>query len=239
MLILNLPKSFKIGDTIDYRTPDETMRITWRDARTLVIEPDDVRVLLFREGGGGPEELAMFTATDKGVDPSEYSINVLRPAEYEPEAPAILIDARRRRVRLIQIKPSAISYTLLDGEERLAMAHYRRVQLGHGDVMFYLPAAAYWSGCLQPEHRHFFKIGDDVSEPHAWRALVTCSGIYTADRHKYKSNFKRMVQFIDEPTARALTDAALEKVELMAAALSGQAVPRWRPWDTAPNPKTG
>jgi hypothetical protein len=90
MLILNLPKSFKIGDTINYRTPNETMRITWRDARTLVIEPDDVRTLLLREAGGGPDELALFAATDKGVDPSEYSVDVLRPdpdAEYDISIP--------------------------------------------------------------------------------------------------------------------------------------------------------
>jgi hypothetical protein len=147
---------------------------------------------------------------------------------YEPEAPAILIDAKQRQVRMIQIKRSAIPGVLLAGEERLTMAHYRQTQLDGGDVMFHLMATAYWCGCLQPEHSYFFKIGE-VPEPHSWRALITSSvNSNFIDLHK----FRRMVQFIDEPTARALTDAALEKAENMTAALTGRAVPRWRPWET-------
>jgi hypothetical protein len=151
---------------------------------------------------------------------------------HELEAPAILIDAKRRRVRMIQIKRSAIAQVLLEGEERLTMAHYRQTHLGHGDMMFYLLATAYWCGCLQPEHHYFFKI-DGVGEPHAWRALVMSGGGSNfPELHK----LRRLVQFIDEPTARAMTDAALEKVEAIAGALSGQAVQRWRPWETTSPP---
>jgi hypothetical protein len=151
---------------------------------------------------------------------------------HELEAPAILIDAVRRRVRKIQIKRSEIAHVLLKGEERLAIEHYRQSQLGYGDVMFYLPATVYWCGGLQPEHRYFFKI-KGVSEPYSWRALVMSTGHSTFDLRE----FKRMVQFIDEPTARTMTDVALEKVENMTAALFGKAVQRWRPWETEENAK--
>jgi hypothetical protein len=174
-------------------------------------------------------------AIKKGSERMMSMLDVLETViGHELEAPAVLIDAKRRHVRMIQIKRSAIAHVLLEDEERLAMEHYRHVQLGHGDVMFYLLATAYWCGCLQPEHRYFFKM-EGVGEPHAWRALIMSGGDSTFDLRE----FKRMVQFIDEPTARAMTDAALEKVESMAAALSGQAVQRWRPWETnnASNPE--
>jgi hypothetical protein len=80
MLILHLPKTFKIGDTIDYRTPNETVQITWRDAKTIVIEPDDARIVLFAEVmEEQPEPVRMICATDKGVAPSEYRVYHLDP----------------------------------------------------------------------------------------------------------------------------------------------------------------
>jgi hypothetical protein len=77
MLILNLPKTFKIGDTIDYRTPNETVQITWRDAETIVIEPDDARTILFAEVmEEEPEPVLIISATDKDVTPDNYDVAV-------------------------------------------------------------------------------------------------------------------------------------------------------------------
>jgi hypothetical protein len=44
--------------------------------------------------------------------------------------------------------------------------------------------------------------------------------------------YRRIVQFIDEPKAPTKTDAHLAKAERIAEALSGQAVQRWRSWET-------
>jgi hypothetical protein len=142
--------------------------------------------------------------------------------------PGILIDPQRRQVQAIEIIRSEeeIARVLLTGERKLTMANYRCSPLGYGDVMFYLLATAYWCGCLQPGHRYFFKM-EGVSEPHVWRTLIVGAGDTTFDLHEYK----RMVQFIGEPEARELTAKALEKVESMAAALSGRAIQRWRPWE--------
>ena len=39
MFMINTPKTFKVGDTIDCRINDALQRLTWRDQNTLVIEP--------------------------------------------------------------------------------------------------------------------------------------------------------------------------------------------------------
>lgn len=46
MFLLTLPKSVKIGDTVDCRINREAARVTYRDAKTLVIEPSDARTIL-------------------------------------------------------------------------------------------------------------------------------------------------------------------------------------------------
>jgi hypothetical protein len=46
MFLLTMPKTFKVGATADVRINARPKRVTWRDARTLVIEPDDARVIL-------------------------------------------------------------------------------------------------------------------------------------------------------------------------------------------------
>jgi hypothetical protein len=43
MFLMNLAKSVRIGDTVDCRINGQPARVTWRDAQTLVIEPDDAR----------------------------------------------------------------------------------------------------------------------------------------------------------------------------------------------------
>ena len=47
-------------------------------------------------------------------------------------------------------------------------------------------------------------------------------------RHFDLREYRRIVQFTDEPMAHTVTDAYLAKVGGMAEALSGQAVQRWR-----------
>jgi hypothetical protein len=69
MFLLNMPKSFKLGDSVDCRINGEPARVTWRDADHLVIEPSDVRLILAigREG-----ELNTFMCGDPGAGRSDY-----------------------------------------------------------------------------------------------------------------------------------------------------------------------
>jgi hypothetical protein len=70
MLIISLPKTFKIGDTV---------HVTWRNAETLVIEPDDVRTITttYYEG-----EIITFIC-----DPDEDAANVeAQSCERQSEA---------------------------------------------------------------------------------------------------------------------------------------------------------
>jgi len=46
MFVMTMPRTFKIADSADCRINKQPARITWRDANTLVIEPDDARVIL-------------------------------------------------------------------------------------------------------------------------------------------------------------------------------------------------
>jgi hypothetical protein len=43
MFIIHLPKTIKVGDTIDCRINAEPAKVTWRDKETLVIGEDDAR----------------------------------------------------------------------------------------------------------------------------------------------------------------------------------------------------
>lgn len=85
MLILKLPKTFKIGDTIDYpRNAHEMVQITWRDAETIVIEPDDVRTVLFAEVmEEEPEPVLMIMGTDKGVASDGYDVDVQKVGGFD------------------------------------------------------------------------------------------------------------------------------------------------------------
>jgi hypothetical protein len=64
MFIISMPKTFKVGDTVDCRINAAPARVTWRDAGTLVIEPDDPRNLISTETDG---ELTHFFCGDKRV----------------------------------------------------------------------------------------------------------------------------------------------------------------------------
>jgi hypothetical protein len=56
-----MPVTFKIGDTADCRINAAPARVTWRDADTLVIEPDDARKIVDRSTDG---ELICFVCSD-------------------------------------------------------------------------------------------------------------------------------------------------------------------------------
>lgn len=67
MFYMQVPKTMKIGDTQDCRINAEPARITWRDANTLVIEPNDARPILHTRISG---DLRIFTCgnADTGRD---------------------------------------------------------------------------------------------------------------------------------------------------------------------------
>ena len=52
MFMLSLPKSAKIGDTVDCRINAEPKKVTWKDEHTLVIEPGDARRILIASAEG-------------------------------------------------------------------------------------------------------------------------------------------------------------------------------------------
>jgi hypothetical protein len=61
MFTINMPVTFQIGDTIDCRINAAPARVTWRDAKTLVIEPEDARKIVERFTDG---ELITFVCAD-------------------------------------------------------------------------------------------------------------------------------------------------------------------------------
>ena len=63
MFFISLPVSVKVGDTVDCRINGEPKRITYRDAKTLVIDPDDTRAIIHVHDDG---ELRHFTCGDAG-----------------------------------------------------------------------------------------------------------------------------------------------------------------------------
>jgi hypothetical protein len=61
MFMIHLPNSVKVGDTVDCRINAEPKQVTWRDADTLVIEPDDARHILLAAPEG---DLICFMCAD-------------------------------------------------------------------------------------------------------------------------------------------------------------------------------
>jgi hypothetical protein len=74
MFFITLPKSFKIGDTVDCRINQEPARVTWRDPDHLVIEPDDARLIL---GIDKDSESIAFACGDAGANHDEYESEML------------------------------------------------------------------------------------------------------------------------------------------------------------------
>jgi hypothetical protein len=71
MLLVSMPKTFKVGNTDDAVINQMVVRLTWRDTKTLVIEPDDARVILHTVIENG---FRFFMCTDQGVSPDKYTI---------------------------------------------------------------------------------------------------------------------------------------------------------------------
>jgi hypothetical protein len=70
MLIINFPRSFKLGDTADCRINGKARRVTWRDKHMLVIEPDDARPIVAQQDDGG--DLICFVCGNAGERASDY-----------------------------------------------------------------------------------------------------------------------------------------------------------------------
>jgi hypothetical protein len=71
MFAITMPVTFKIGDTMNCKINGEPRQLTWRDANTLVIEPDFARTIIHHEYDG---ELHYFTCTDQDCDVSHYTV---------------------------------------------------------------------------------------------------------------------------------------------------------------------
>jgi hypothetical protein len=67
-----MPKTFKVGDSVDCRINGEARRVTWRDENTLVIEPDDARRIVTRAIKG---DLVCFMCGDQGKGASDYGVD--------------------------------------------------------------------------------------------------------------------------------------------------------------------
>ena len=62
MFFLSLPTSVKIGDTVDCKINGAPRKVTWRNAETLVIEPDDARRIVMIDQVG--DNLRSFVCSD-------------------------------------------------------------------------------------------------------------------------------------------------------------------------------
>jgi hypothetical protein len=72
MFVIHMPKTFHIGDTANCRINKKPARITWRDADTLVIEPNDARAIITSHEDG---DLICFTCGDPGEVGGDYAID--------------------------------------------------------------------------------------------------------------------------------------------------------------------
>jgi hypothetical protein len=71
MFFISIPEKHKIGDTVDCRINQKPVRLTWRDPKTLVIEPNDARAIVSISIDGG---LIHFVCGDRGVAVSQYEV---------------------------------------------------------------------------------------------------------------------------------------------------------------------
>jgi hypothetical protein len=61
MLFISLPTTVGIGDTVACKINGAARKVTWRNAETLVIEPDDVRRIVMIDQAG---DLRSFVCSD-------------------------------------------------------------------------------------------------------------------------------------------------------------------------------
>jgi hypothetical protein len=69
MFMISMPKTFTVGQTADCRINREPAKVTWRDMKTLIIEPDDVRTILAVDQNG---DLRTFVCSDAGKAEADY-----------------------------------------------------------------------------------------------------------------------------------------------------------------------
>jgi hypothetical protein len=138
------------------------------------------------------------------------------------EVKVIVIDAVKRSIRKLRVKRDVceLERLLLQGDSQIQLPCYRQLRLENGDDLFYLLSGV----PLEPQNRQYFTIGN--AEPCVWRAVVMADGDVASNLRETKA----VVKFIDATTAR-LVDEALTRAELLAGALTGEHVERWRPWE--------
>jgi hypothetical protein len=73
MFMMTMPTTFKVGDTADCSINKKPARLTWRDAKTLVIEPDDARVIFRSATENG---LTTFFCGDSGDTQDSATVEV-------------------------------------------------------------------------------------------------------------------------------------------------------------------
>jgi hypothetical protein len=71
MLAVHMPKAYCIGDTVETTINGEAKRVTWRDEKTLLLEPNDPRVIFLRVAY---EDFVSFLCGDSGGGPEEYVV---------------------------------------------------------------------------------------------------------------------------------------------------------------------
>jgi hypothetical protein len=75
MFMINMPKTFKVGDTWECRINGEPEQVTWRDENTLVIGLDDARTIVTRQSDGG--DLVCFICGDAGKKAGDYGTDIV------------------------------------------------------------------------------------------------------------------------------------------------------------------
>jgi hypothetical protein len=70
MFTIDTPKTFNVGETIDCRINGEPSQITWKNADTLVIEPNDPRAVLNTRIDG---ESRIFFCGHAGATKDQYA----------------------------------------------------------------------------------------------------------------------------------------------------------------------
>ena len=73
MFIISMPANFQIGDTHPCRINRTPAKVTYRDAEHLVIEPGDVRAVLFVDIAGDGLKTT-FICADAGEGPDNYAV---------------------------------------------------------------------------------------------------------------------------------------------------------------------
>jgi hypothetical protein len=68
MFLISLPSTFQVGDSADVRINGKPARVTWRDRKTLVIEPNDRRPVLAVKSSGGEMHILCGGPRLPGVD---------------------------------------------------------------------------------------------------------------------------------------------------------------------------